>query len=353
MYGFAEMAEEIHRQIKESGEYPVRWPLYAERGIEDSPTLLFARKPGYMDLREPPPLSTDKVVRAFCLALKWLTIASGPHRFKCLTSDLESLTDHEILNIVGYTAYLCRQDLDQDSTACEVEKLLSFEDVVVCILVDQNEERERALALRGRSLHGGPLRYEPGVASYNRFQFGDNELQDLQLDAVHNELPSCPALVKFKVYVRSPKHPCQHCCIGDWRKFQRRLERGGRPASWADAAKVVFVDWADRKQTYNLLDNAWRNSDEWKQKYRYSLRLVAHGYAPHRRNLLLILLHRLPHLYEIVLPGLTYDRTLCLHMAGIIEELDHALLRDIILEDGTVICTSRTTENLPRLRTNR
>ena len=85
--------------------------------------------------------------------MKWLTVASGPRPLKCLTADLESLTNKEILDIAVYTAYLCRQEEDRDATECKDETLLSFEDVVVFLLVDQNEELERALALRGRSLH--------------------------------------------------------------------------------------------------------------------------------------------------------------------------------------------------------
>ena len=340
MYGFAEMAEELYQQKKESDELPVMWEDYASRGIWESPSLLFARKPGYMDLCEPPPLSTDKVDRAFCLALRWLTVASGPRRLKCLTEDLESLTNKEILDIVGYALYVCREDEDRDATECKDEKLLSFEDVVVCILVGQNEERERALALRGRSLHGGPLRYEPGVASYNRCQVGDYELRDLQLDAVHNRLSSCPVRINYKFYLRSPKHLCQRCCIGDWRKSHRRWQRELLPEAQSDAAKVVFIDWADQEESYNLMYNVCCNS-EWKQKNRFALRLVAHGYVPRWKNELLILLCQLHDVLEIVLPDVRYDWDVCCHMAGIIQELDHAELRDILFEDGQMMCALR------------
>ena len=88
---------------------------------------------------------------------------------------------------------------------------------------------------------------------------GNNEPRDLQCDAVLCKPSSCPVRLNYEFHLRSLKHFGWRSCIGDWREFHQRCQRELLPVSQSDVAKVVFIDWADKEESYNLMYNACSN----------------------------------------------------------------------------------------------
>ena len=323
-YGFGKLAEERHRRNKERNDWPDMWGEHAERGIFESPSLLFARKPGYIDLEESPSMSYEKARGVFCLGLKWLTVVSGPRLLKYLTSEMEHLTELEISQIAGYTVYLCRKQASLGVSELAKEQLLSFEDVVVCILMKSDAERERALALRGRSLHGGPLQARAGSALYNRLKLGHAELMELPLGK------------RYEFYLRSPVQPCQDCCVRNCCNFRRRLQHGQLAKLQSEDRMAVFVDWADMDESDTLL---WVADHE----NCCASRLICYGYRSRWRSDLMCMLEQLPLVRELVLTDRKGDWDLYLEMSDLWEDLycRHSFLHDIIFEDGAIMCSIR------------
>ena len=102
---------------------------------------------------------------AFKLAMAWMVKESAEFEFKELNEYLQTRNDKACADIAtcAVRRALAESEEHADHSNCTNEKVLAFEDVLIAILIGGTDEAgvddvRSVLAMRGRSLDGGPLR---------------------------------------------------------------------------------------------------------------------------------------------------------------------------------------------------
>ena len=178
-HGFARLAEECHRQ-KDHGGWDAR-VQGAKRGMISIPSRIAEEKgcPIFLDedrwandhqrlaLLDKSEVLTDAGSFTYSLAMHWLADISGESELTVLKHDLAAQNHTEIAATVRCILHSCRVGMSSgDEQAVQLkETLVSFEDVVIAILCDNEDASRVALNGRSRCLSGGPLVVQPGFAS--------------------------------------------------------------------------------------------------------------------------------------------------------------------------------------------
>ena len=166
-YGFLDITQKVYNQHKQ------QQPLFG-RGVYDKkrsrlPIVHVSEFLVGLDLCRPCQVSAEAVQGAFLSAFKWLMGASTSSELKDLKSDLHSFDEKQIVDLVCDSVEHCWSQTQKDAadTASWLERLASFEDVVIAAVLKKDNQRRTALAVRFRSENGGPLVGLPGLASTN------------------------------------------------------------------------------------------------------------------------------------------------------------------------------------------
>ena len=254
--GFVTMAENFCREHQNGAISD--WQDGVTLGMIDIPSCLLNAE--Y--------ISSDKINRALLHALSWLIDASHPDDVDTLRGLSQALGEREMENLVKYTMYRCRLLHHHTLTdpARAIERIRSFEDVVILMLVDDIHVRRLALEARFRSPTGGPLRQRPGFASMRKRSHDEanasaarpdetsssGDAGSAQLALRPSEVPVPMAQSEYKEAV------CQHCLRQGFvhlcQTFYQQYRKGelptyaedkgkGRPSISTGLARRAFERW--------------------------------------------------------------------------------------------------------------
>ena len=207
--GFVAMAEDLCRQHQRGAISD--WEDGVTLGMVDIPSCLFNTEH----------ITTDKINRALLHALSWMIDISHPDDVITLRGSLQTHGEKEMQNLVKYTLYRCRLRLHHTfaDRITEIERLRSFEDLVILMLVDDIHVRRLALEARFRSPTGGPLRKSPGFASMRKRSRDEDNASAVRpdetsasSDARSARVPLLPSEIPMPmVQSEYTEAVCQHC----------------------------------------------------------------------------------------------------------------------------------------------